>query len=684
MTRNHQNPLIRWATLLLVVLILGGAQRLFFQPSTLPTLHAYENGSVALLKNLDGYFYLRSARDLSNSHYYPIDEQRNAPFGMPRREPAPALSRLIAGLSRAAELPLEWTAAVLPASLAIFIAIPVFLIGCKVASPYVGFGAALLAVVSPFYSHRTGIGWLDTDCLVVTLVLAITAALLTATKRAHGIGQAALLVLATLLLVVFFEWWDQAPGVVLMIGGVQFGIAILLFSNHRLRDATLSLLGLVVLGMFLAGPGQLSGYATELASKAIYVLKQSASAEWPVIGNYVSEQSRFVFFETARMTAGSPVLFLLGVVGTALFMKHAGRQSLLLLLPLGLGLLSLIAARFWIFLSPILALGIAYLAWLPWSATSPRVRRWRLIGAALYSIALFSFLVADAGTRYEQPIDPGTAQALEQIGNIVPRDAIVWSDWEKGYPIQYWSKRATLADGALHGGERSVYLYLPLASSDFGFAGRFMTFFAARGMAGPRAIREAVGGSTSAGLDALKAALTPSREFTTTGTGALSQAFLYPRQPRPIYLFLNLNSVENLHMNFMLGRWDPVSRTGAGSFSKLYTRVAPTATGDLLGPWIRVDMHTGIISEGQTQFALRQAIWHGEDPSRKITVDFPHQNGLVLDYWKSDAVAFVFPEAVAESVFFQLYFRNQGQGVFEKVDGDGLQWQLWRLLPDPH
>ena len=62
------------------------------------------------------------------------------------------------------------------------------------------------------------------------------------------------------------------------------------------------------------------------------------------------------------------------------------------------------------------------------------------------------------------------------------------------------------------------------------------------------------------------------------------------------------------------------------------------------------------------------------------TFEFPHDNGLVLDYWEQDSRAIILPPRVTKTVFYQLYFESNGGGVFEKIDGDGT-YQLWRVLP---
>ena len=43
---------------------------------------------------------------------------------------------------------------------------------------------------------------------------------------------------------------------------------------------------------------------------------------------------------------------------------------------------------------------------------------------------------------------------------MTPKDAMVWLWWDWGYAAHHFSRRATIADGAQHGGPS---LYLPAA-----------------------------------------------------------------------------------------------------------------------------------------------------------------------------------------------------------------------------
>lgn len=52
------------------------------------------------------------------------------------------------------------------------------------------------------------------------------------------------------------------------------------------------------------------------------------------------------------------------------------------------------------------------------------------------------------------------ASALKSLRETTPQDAIIWTWWDWGYATQYFSRRETIADGAMHGGP---HLYLPAA-----------------------------------------------------------------------------------------------------------------------------------------------------------------------------------------------------------------------------
>lgn len=90
-------------------------------------LYFFEN--EPLLRNFDGYYYLRLAREIRDGKYRPVDELRTAPEPPPRPTPPPLLSYLTVAFSSMTMLSLDWVAALLPVLLSLSLA-PLMFVLC--------------------------------------------------------------------------------------------------------------------------------------------------------------------------------------------------------------------------------------------------------------------------------------------------------------------------------------------------------------------------------------------------------------------------------------------------------------------------------------------------------------------------------------------------------------------------
>lgn len=142
------------------------------------------------------------------------------------------------------------------------------------------------------------------------------------------------------------------------------------------------------------------------------------------------------------------------------------KPTILFLLPLAaLGLLSSrMGGRMVMFGAPIMALGISLSCFWFFQFMS---RRWLKpllcqIGTATVLCAglVLPFLDMIPALSQGPVLNKRHAAALAQAGAITPPDATLWLWWDWGYAAQYFARRNTIADGALHGGPS---LYLPAA-----------------------------------------------------------------------------------------------------------------------------------------------------------------------------------------------------------------------------
>ncbi|QGY38986.1 oligosaccharyl transferase STT3 subunit [Pseudodesulfovibrio cashew] len=138
------------------------------------------------------------------------------------------------------------------------------------------------------------------------------------------------------------------------------------------------------------------------------------------------------------------------------------RPVALLLLPLiAIQLLAVkMGARFSMFGGAALMVCLSVvLSWLVSLATD-RYGKGKLASAGLQVVLAGALLFYCYGKYSAIPITPviakAHAEALVELGETAPEDARVWSWWDWGYAIQYFSQRKTVADGGRHAG-RNVY-----------------------------------------------------------------------------------------------------------------------------------------------------------------------------------------------------------------------------------
>ena len=170
---------------------------------------------------------------------------------------------------------------------------------------------------------------------------------------------------------------------------------------------------------------------------------------------------------------------------------------------------------------------------------------------------------------------------MTRIKEITPTNALIWSWWDEGHPLVYWSDRATVNDGMVHGGARDYFTALPIASDDFRFAANFMQFYATHGRPGITAFIQKTGSNFADGMGYLHNILRygPERgkEFleSLTFTGDNNEKFTdisyyYPNGAPPIYLFLDSRLPQAFRWIYWYGTWDTEKQTGTPTLPTLH------------------------------------------------------------------------------------------------------------------
>lgn len=390
------------------------------------------------------------------------------------------------------------------------IVIPLFALGWLAGGPWVATLAGLGAAVAPSHVGRTTVGYFDTDMFAVSIPLAATALMVSALMRKGqsrppwAIGGAAVLLASypffydqghplALVLVVGFavtplvsKWlghglvlpWFPRALVILTLAVLPLaplwntvlvvaamGVLRVLGPLPRERWVAAIVLGAVV----LTSPATMSLFK----KVAIYTNESASDPEESQVPDVWVERDTTESVAEARVlplavmatkAAGHPILFVFGIIGLVLL--FLARPSMVLLGPiLAVGLFAFFGGhRFLVYLSPLLPLGLAWLTVrLITAVPFLRPRAWVSLAAAPMFLPALLTTVPHA----PRPVFvKGEVEQLEALGALAKRvdTTIAW--WDYGYPVAYYARTRTIADGSRRADDASIVAEILLTSSD--------------------------------------------------------------------------------------------------------------------------------------------------------------------------------------------------------------------------
>jgi dolichyl-diphosphooligosaccharide--protein glycosyltransferase len=680
---------------LLVLLMLGLFLRVndWGDWKRVPEAALYKGGP--LLLDSDGYYYLHLARDLVEGTYQPVDETRGAPTPPPRPSPPPPLSIAVASIVKYTPLTLLWAGALLPPILGVLLAFPVFAWGRRLGGPTTAFVAVLFTLLGDAYVDRTTLARLDTDCLNV--FWAYTSAYLfylfavTATRRRY-----AFFILGLGVSAAFILWWDVTPFVAAAIALFPIVPALILYYRPARRERLaflLALAALVLLLHFFLGFDLLRRFFEEIGTRYGQLFGDRGGA-FPRIGISISELGQPSFREVVRATAGTLIGLVVSVIGLLLLGRKRPRELSFLAIPLLLSLAGLASKRFLIFLVPMCGLGVGYLSSILQSARGIRAYARYGVPAGVVLLAL-PMLKMDIDESCYPRVPPPVVSGMEAVSLLTPARALVWSYWDAGYPLAYWSRRATIADGGLTLGGLPVYNAIPFAAESRRQAANFMRFFAARGTPGMDLLIEAEGGDLGSALSLARRVLAagplaarrildnepllPVAELRSSGDWL---RFFYPEGGRPLYLVLDARLLETCYWLIWFGSWSPEEGGGHEAFFRNFWSVREEP-GQLASPQITVDMRTGEFRrEHATRTGRLGTLYvHDDGNSRRITYD--GSSDMAFDFHRRPMYAALQDGRTSRSLFTELFLRAEDDSVyFRPVRLEFPRYQLWEVHGD--
>ncbi|OCC15889.1 Oligosaccharyltransferase PglB [Dissulfuribacter thermophilus] len=642
-----------------------------------------------LLTTFDGYYYLSLSKDIVDGTYTKVDYNRDVPTGVKRRMPPPLLSTIGAYTSILTGWSLNWIGAVLPAFLGLLLAIPLYGLGRFYGGPIMALTATLFGLLSHYYLYRSSVGWFDTDCMNVTWATGVTYCFLLFAKT-HSNKRYIYFILGLTVYALFLLWWDSTPAVTTVISFVPFSVALIFFYRSKTKRELmifLSVIGVGLLGiLFWQGFDLPIRIIKQVLGVYHYITTKKVAGIWPEIGATISEQAIPSFNEVVLKTTGNKPAFFLSVAGLLWLFYKRPKDSLFLSVPIILAALSFFTAkRFLIFLAPVTALGLGFLICELWRLKEKNVIM-ALLAPAIVILLAWPLFLKDMNKTFWPKEPPHLIDGFVYAGEHTPKDAILWAWWDHGYPIVYWARRGTVGDGTIHGGERSSYNGIPLATNSQRLAANFMCFYAANGFNGVHKFYSALGGDIARGQRLMKEILAsgPDEARELLNNAGLSPekwlTFFFPKKRRPVYLYLDWRLTVTSYWWFWLGSWDVMNREGIHPVYRAFYNLK-LRDNKIVGPAIMIDIDQGILKYNERNILLKQLIIVGGKKPKKMV--YSHKSGADFEVFMPAGFGALMDFNIANSVFNTLFLRHTyDPKYFKPVRLMTPSHQIWEVQGD--
>ena len=424
----------------------------------------------------DSYLYARLAEDYKLGVFQPkgIDRLRFVPDYMHYYPVIPFYSWLFAKLSTLTGKHIENLSFWLIPLFAVLFVIPFVILFYSEALPFTALLGALIGSISLMYLVRTALNRLDTDSIILFSFFSIPMAVYLA-ANSQSLRKKYLYLLLLAVFVNLFYWGYYHTGLILVLWVFStiywlypHILKVLREKKFHLDKQTLLDLGLLTLAFnpyFL-----LNGIGSLLYRIEVYILGfgKPEVHNFPDVFISISELQKLSFSKLALFTVGSKVLLILAVIGLAVFIALRFRTFLLILPVFLVGLITLKGeSRFAMYLAPVLGIGFGFLIDLLWNF----IKRYLHLegikkhitfgGLALILTAIVVYANKEDFKYVPIPImNSHVAKAFIELGKQTPPNAWIYTWWDYGYAIQYYSRRATFHDGGSQHSPKTYFIAL--------------------------------------------------------------------------------------------------------------------------------------------------------------------------------------------------------------------------------
>lgn len=582
MNKRQQISTTTCITVIVITLLLSVAflQRLLPITSWNAFPGNYTVEGEAILSNVDGYYYLNTAKELLEGEYSPVETHRAIPDTITRSPIPPLIGVITAALSQLTGFSINWTAAILPAVFSLLIAAPLIFIGYRYGGPIAAVVATASCLLAPANLVRNNFGFFDTDCLNPFFALSCAALFLlfavTKNRRRYLYLLAGLFCAA-----LFFWWWDQSFAPPMFLGLGPLGMALLFFYRPKFREG---MFFFAIVLLFCAVGTTLIGFEAffsfpERISQLFLHISKSNPAPYPKISAGIGEQAAMGWRDFALNTFAFTALFPLALAGLFFFFYRA-KKELFLFLPILLvcAFTFFFARRFVIFAVPVFSLGLGIIFSELYCLTQKTKKRWLTLG---YGVCAGALIVTVSWKNFQNtpeysPLFTQPSLAGMKALQKTEENAVIWSWWDQGHPLVYWAGRDTVNDGMVHDSERTYCTAVPLVAQNDRFAANFMNFYITQGKTGRQQFLQLAETYHLDGDKIIEEMLTAGPKQAKELHLHLPQEIrtemlqlLFPQQERTIYLFLDMRQT-NMTWIHLFGSWNMASQQ--------WQKILPTVT----------------------------------------------------------------------------------------------------------
>ncbi|MGB9761567.1 MAG: STT3 domain-containing protein [Caldimicrobium thiodismutans] len=416
------------------------------------------------------------------------------------------ISYLFYKLSTITGLSVAWLTYYLIPFLAVTIAVVLYLYFHYLKMPFCGILGGLITVSSPMYLGRTGLMRLDHDVLNLTLPFLTAYFFLRFFRTQKDRARYFWIILSSLTLNFYYLWYAHANLNFVLV--LTFLLAYLwdplkafIFKREVTYKFTrkdyffLAILVLPQIWYLYIGPYHLY----EQVKTLVFNIKSLTAAErlfkdFPNIFMSISELQKLSFWEVITAVVYNRILGVIGLI-SVFFMFIFHFRSLLFLFPFFvIGLLTFFSgARFAMYLSPFIGIGLGYLVYLLFEKLFLAIGFFKeekkqkilipFVGFLLFITTLY--IQSEALRILSTPkILAPLVKDMEWIKEKTPKNAVVWSWWDYGYAFQLYARRATFHDGGSQGSPKTYMIARSFATSDPKEAWLITSFVANYGLTG--------------------------------------------------------------------------------------------------------------------------------------------------------------------------------------------------------